>query len=334
MKQTIYEEYGIKVREISKLGHYDSFSLHNNQFIIVPVSHIEEEELYELYQLSQYMLEKGEPHIATMVLTKQNHLFFEQDSVRYAVLKCSAYTQGRFNLLGRDLARFHSKARAYPYQVSKTQRIGQWKILWEKRLDQLEMFWRGKVQSQPLSTFEKLFVESFPYYVGLSENAIQYLVDTELDEEPQPIDSGTICHQRFHEYTWNPSMCIKSPTDWVFDHSSRDLAEYMRQYFLEKPEQFRSEGFKFLEEYDRTTPLSPFSWRLIYSRLLFPIHYFECVEEYYLSPEDQKPRFEERMKEILNRSGQYEEFLKAYSSMLTIRTRRITVPAIDWLAIR
>lgn len=331
MKQTIYEEYGIKVMELTKLGHYDSFRLHQTQFIIVPVSHIEEEELFELYQLNQYMVEKREPHIATIVLTKKNHLFFEKDKAKYVVLKCSSYTEGRFNQVGRDLARFHSKGRAYPYQVSKTQRIGQWKVLWEKRVDQLEMFWRGKVQSQPLTQFEKMFVESFPYYLGLAENSIQYLVDTELDEEPQPIDSGTICHQRFHSHTWDPTMCVKSPTDWVFDHCSRDLAEYMRQSFLERPEELRAEGFRFLEEYDRTTPLSAFSWRLIYSRLLFPIHYFECVEEYYLSPEEKQPLFEERMQHILKGSQQYESFLKAYSSMLSMKTRRITVPTIDWL---
>ncbi len=332
VKKTIYDEYGIKVTEFEKVGRYDSFRLHQTQFVIVPVSHIEEEELFELYQLSQFMIDKREPYVASFVLTKKNHLFFEENQVRYVVMKCSAYTEGRSTQPGRDLARFHAKARIYPYQVTKTQRIGQWKVLWEKRLDQLEMFWRGKVQTQPLTQFEKMFVESFPYYLGLAENAIQYLVDTELDEEPLPNDSGTICHQRFHSTTWNPVFMIKSPVDWVFDHASRDLAEYMRHLYFEKQEQLKLEGFRFLEEYDRTSPLSPFSWRLIYSRLLFPIHYFECVEEYYLSPEDVKPLFEEELNRILNNSAQYEAFLRAYSSMLSMKTKRIMLPNIEWLS--
>ncbi|MGM0875468.1 MAG: spore coat putative kinase YutH [Bacillota bacterium] len=332
MKKTVNDEYGIKIQEITKLGQYDSFRLHQTHFLIVPVTHLDEEEIYELYQLSQFMLEKREPHIASIVLTKKNHLFFEKDQARYAIIKCSSYTEGRFNQIGRDLARFHQKARTYPYQVTKTQRIGQWKFLWEKRLDQLESFWRGRVHSQPLNPFEKMFVESFPYYLGLAENAIQYLVDTELDEEPQPIDSGTICHHRFHSTTWNPSMCVKLPTEWVYDHGSRDISEYMRHLFFDKQEELKLNGFRFLEEYDRTTPLSAFSWRLIYSRLLFPVHYFECVENYYLSGEDDKPLFVEKMEEIVKGSNQYESFLRSYSSMLSMKTKRIVLPAVEWLS--
>lgn len=332
MKKTIHEEYGIKVQDLEKLGHYDSFRVHQSQFLIIPVMHLDEEELYELYHFSQYMAEKREPYVANIVLTKKNHMFFEKDKARYIIIKCSPYTQGRFTHIGRELARFHQKARTYPYQVSKMQRIGQWKILWEKRLDQLETFWRGKIHSHPLTKFEKMFAESFPYYLGLAENAIQYLVDTELDEEPQPIDSGTISHLRFHSATWNPEMCVKIPTDWVYDHGSRDIAEYLRHLFFENQEELSTNGFRFLDEYDRTTPLSAFSWRLIYSRLLFPIHYFECVENYYLSSEEDKAMFEETMREILLRSGEYELLLKSYSSMLSMKTKRILLPVIEWLS--
>ena len=332
MKKIINEEYGIKILEMTKLGQYESFRLHQSQFLIVPVTHIVEDELYELYHLSQFMIEKREPYIASIVLTKNNRLFFEKDQAKYAIIKCSSYTEGRFHQIGRDLARFHQKGRTYPYQVTKIQRIGQWKFLWEKRIDQLESFWHGRVFSQPLTQFEKMFVESFPYYLGMAENSIQYLVDTELDEDPQPIDSGTVCHHRFHSATWNSSQCIKLPTEWVFDHGSRDIAEYLRHLFLEEKEEINKNGFSFLDDYNRTTPLSVFSWRLIYSRLLFPVHYFECVENYYLSAEDKKTVFEEELNRILQESGQYESFLKGYSRMLSINTRRIELPAVEWLS--
>lgn len=32
----------------------------------------------------------------------------------------------------------------------------------------------------------------------LGENAIQYLVDTEIDDTPQIVDSGTVCYERFY----------------------------------------------------------------------------------------------------------------------------------------
>ena len=332
MKKTIFEEYGIKVQDMTKWGPYDSFRVHQTHFLIVPVSHIDEEELYELYQLGQFMIEKKEHYVANFILTKKSQLFFEKDESRFVITKCSSYPTGRFTQIGKELARFHQKARSYPYQVTKTLRIGQWKFLWEKRLDQLESFWQGRVHNQPLNQFEKLFAESFPYYLGIAENAIQYLVDTELDEEPQLIDSGTICHHRFNSTTWRSEMSVKLPTEWIFDHGSRDIAEYMRHLFFDEQEELKVNGFSFLDEYDRTTPLSAFSWRLIYSRLLFPIHYFECVENYYLTPEDDKHYYEERMEDLLNRSRQYESFLASFSNMLSMKTRKIMLPTVEWLA--
>lgn len=331
MKSTINEQYGINVQEITKMGGFDSFRMHRTQFLIVPIPHLDDEELYEVFYFSQFMIENREPYIASMVLTKQNHLSFEKDSMKYVLLKYSNVSKRKGIQHGRDLARFHQKARAFPYQVTKTNRIGQWKNLWEKRLDQLESFWHGKVHSQPLNRFEKIFVESFPYYLGLAENAIQYLVDTEIDGEPLPIDSGTICHHRFFYRTWNDELNVKLPTEWVFDHGSRDIAEYMRDLFFEKQSDAHSLSYRFLEEYNRITPLSPFSYRLIYSRLLFPLHYFECIENYYLAAEDMKQSYEKRLLQILERSGQYEKFLKSYTNMLAMNTNRIVLPTVEWL---
>ncbi len=49
----------------------------------------------------------------------------------------------------------------------------------------------------PNQEMEKRFLETFPYYLGLTENAIQYLVDTEIDDLPRSVDAATICHHRF-----------------------------------------------------------------------------------------------------------------------------------------
>ncbi|APH03806.1 spore coat putative kinase YutH [Bacillus weihaiensis] len=328
MKDVLKEKYGIKVPEILMKGQLQTFTIHHTEFVIVPISHVDEEELYELYQLNHYMNDKKEPYLATIVLTKENYLSFEHDENRYLLLKVPK-TTFQPHAIGRDLARFHLKGRSYPYQISKAQRIGQWKMLWEKRLDQLEMFWRGKIYQESLHPFEKMFVEAFPYYLGLAENGIQYLVDTELDEDPHPIDSATICHHRFHKNTWLGDVQMKSPIDWVFDHHSRDLAEYMRFSFFHDQEEFKQYGYKFIEDYDRTSPLSPFSWRLIYSRLLFPVHFFECVENYYLSNGD--TFYEDQLTSILDTSDQYEAFLQSYSSMLSMRTKRMVLPQVEWI---
>ncbi len=86
-----------------------------------------------------------------------------------------------------------------------------------------EVFRKNEVDEQ--------FVETFPYYLGVAENAVQYVMDTQLDEAPMRGDMPTICHEQFTPETWEMG---KIPTDWVFDHASRDVAEWIRKQWLTK----------------------------------------------------------------------------------------------------
>ena len=87
--------------------------------------------------------------------------------------------------LGSELSIFHKRGAFFPEEIEQLSRIGEWKALWEKRLDQLEKFWQSQVMNHPTDVFDQLFIESFPYYLGVAENAIQYVVDTEMDDTPQ-----------------------------------------------------------------------------------------------------------------------------------------------------
>ena len=86
-----------------------------------------------------------------------------------------------------------------------------------KRLDQLEKFWQSQVMNHPTDVFDRLFIESFPYYLGVAENAIQYVVDTEMDDTPQLTDAATICQERFTPLLWHQTKRLKLPFDWVYD---------------------------------------------------------------------------------------------------------------------
>lgn len=174
-------------------------------------------------------------------------------------------------------------------------------------------------------------IEAFPYYSGLAENAIQYLVDTELDDNPGAEDSGTICHQRMERDTWSEESLIRIPGDWVFDHAARDIAEYMRSTYLYHRDDLLNEGFLFLQEYEQVTPLSSFSKRLFYSRLLFPLHFFETVESYYISHDSEKQFYEEQLDYILADCTRYEQFLQTCHDMMNVRSAQVFVPPVAWL---
>ena len=69
-----------------------------------------------------------------------------------------------------------------------------------------------------------------------------------------------------------------------------------------------------------------------YSRLLFPLHYFECIEEYYISQsEQQKKTVEEKLERYLKHSHQYESFLSDFYHLSEVPVKKWGIPLIGWL---
>jgi spore coat protein YutH len=180
-----------------------------------------------------------------------------------------------------------------------------------------------------------MFLESSPYYMGLTENAIAYLVNTELDDSPVTVDHGTVCHERFSAITWGEKMMIKNPFEWILDHGSRDLAEWTRERYFHNTQTYQPDVRQFYADYQGIHRLSSFSWRLLYARMVFPLHYFECVEEYYLTTSEQaKHMLEEQFLRMLNFSNEYEGFLRDFYQLVDVPTKSIKIPEIEWLKIR
>ena len=136
--------------------------------------------------------------------------------------------------LGSELSIFHKRGAFFPEEIEQLSRIGEWKALWEKRLDQLEKFWQSQVMNHPTDVFDQLFIESFPYYLGVAENAIQYVVDTEMDDTPQLTDAKNNLPRTIHTFIMASNEASQTPFDWVYDHPTRDIAELIRYMMIEK----------------------------------------------------------------------------------------------------
>ncbi len=78
------------------------------------------------------------------------------------------------------------------------------------------------LHERPQSEVDEAFLFTFPYFMGLTENAIQYAVDARIDERSSAYEQGTICHRRFTERTWlvpsERGNILKCPTDFIYDH--------------------------------------------------------------------------------------------------------------------
>ncbi|MGJ7036306.1 spore coat putative kinase YutH [Anoxybacillus eryuanensis] len=290
----------------------------NDIYIAVPTNE-KESDMQQLYYMAMYMRAQGDDTIATLLPTKTGRFAGVLQGKQVSVWKIENRMQT--GDIAHQLALFHQRGRTYPYAVSSRSRFGQWGELWGQRIDQLEQFWQLQVRSYEKSKIDEQFIETFPYYVGLVENAIQYVMDTQLDEVPLRSDLPTICHEQFAPETWAMG---KIPTDWVFDHASRDVSEWIRKQWLMK--QSDETIVLFLRTYEQVQPLSQFFWRMIYARLLFPLHYFQAIEKYYGAEGDIRQGYEQQLRKVFEEIDIYEQKLRHFHDMTTV-----SIPRLDWL---
>ncbi len=333
MSQALLKKYFNIIPEKSFFdGKQVRYQLKDRLYTLVPVTNVDENVLVELYEMSNHLMTTGDRYVSTFYPAKDEKFLVTDHDIDYVLLENRYLKEVGYQHLGRKLAKMHVRGRSIPVNIQHTNRMGQWKTFWEQRLQQMERVWYQTVEEHPDSPFEQLFVEAFPYYIGLCENAIQYVVDTELDDTPTDEDAGTICHERFHRGVWGKRYMIHQPFDWVFDHASRDIAEKIREEYVRKQRTFIPEIQTFLQEYQSISPLSSFSWRFIYARLLFPLHFFQCVEEYFLSHSERDQKyFEDQLQKIIRDAKQYENFLGDFYELARVPVRREKIPLVGWL---
>ncbi|WNS74810.1 spore coat protein YutH [Bacillus sp. DTU_2020_1000418_1_SI_GHA_SEK_038] len=332
MLKLLKSQYGLQADDEVRIGKYKAYRSQEQIYILVPIGGMTEDELSELNMLTDHLVKSGEKYCGTIIKTKEGKQFSEWENGRYCVLMNKQVQNRKLQRSGRKLAKFHFRGRSVSFPVKKVSRIGQWKQLWETRLDQMEKVWNEMLFQQPEHEFDQMFLESFPYYRGIAENAIQYIVDTEIDDNPGATDSGTICHIRFTEKIWDHTYYMKNPFDWVFDHSSRDLAEWTREKYFRNIKTYEPVLRQFMKDYQSIVPLTPFSWRLYFARLLFPLHYFYCIETYYgSSSEQEKNTLEERLHKFLQQSDEHERFLGSFYDFAEVPVQKFRIPLIGWL---
>lgn len=332
MKDLLEKKYRVKVEEPVAIGDYQCFRSGNYIYLIFDASRLGNEELDELGRIAEHLYNQGDRRVLRFMQSSEGTMRSEWEGSQYCVLATNTPNESRKSHIGRKLAKFHGRGRSISFQIKAINRIGQWKKFWETRLDQMEKVWNEKLHLQPENDFERMFIESFPYYMGLSENAIQYLVDTELDDTPTSIDSGTVCHERFTAKSWRSQFVLKNPFEWVFDHSSRDLAEWVRDRYLKNIKTYEPEVREFFTDYQGYSQLSSFSCRLLYARILFPLHYFECIENYYISQsENDRHWHEDKLKKYLSQSADYESFVGDFFQIAHIPVRTMKIPQVEWL---
>jgi len=190
------------------------------------------------------------------------------------------------------------------YNISFEGKVSDWAKIWEQKLDYFEY----QVNQRGLG--KDNILNSFSYYVGLGENAIQYYNFVDKKE----VDTG-IQHKRL--YAKNYEINYYNPLNMIIDYSVRDLAEYIK--FLFFFEDFKEQ--KIIRYLDKLS-LNNSMFNLFYARLLFPTYYFDFYEKFINDEED-----DNNLLIILAKSTDFEIFLK---NMYIYFSNKYQLIRIEW----
>ncbi|GAE27642.1 spore coat protein S [Halalkalibacter wakoensis JCM 9140] len=344
-ERNLYDVYGIYCERRFSIGAYDGFEANGKSYILLPKEECMAQE-DEMTAFTDYMRSVGDSSVLEPLYTLQRRRSGLIDGLDVYVCELPTgekRNEGLFRFQkpeekGDHLATIHYFGKQFSYQKQTYDFFGQWPKLWETRLEQLEGWYQQIMYERPQSYVDEAFLFSYPYYMGLTENAIQYAVDATLDDPSRDQEKPTICHRRFTDQTWlvlsDAGDIVKRPTEFVYDHPCRDLAEWTRdQHWRENSfpwEKLQS----FLNGYETYEPLSTYSWKLYYARLLFPLHYYEAVEAYYRSQiKEEKAQLGQSFLTMLQNEHKNEQFLKqfAQSVLMSRGVGSNQVHPIDWL---
>ncbi|MFB4163149.1 spore coat putative kinase YutH [Alteribacillus sp. JSM 102045] len=286
MERNVYEHYGIYINGSFKAGDYTGFSDGNSMYLLVPDLSQQPDEWEDKLSWAEQLRWLGDESIAVFVSPYTREYSVPVDGEKQLLFQVvpPKSAEGRnLNQEGTMLGDFHKRGmNLFPHAAPRPF-SDRWCDWWETRLEQLETWYSNVRKKTTYSPMDKWFLQTFPYYIGRTENAIQWLKETSWQVENRE-EPGCITHFCFTSKTWvtldQHSPPVKLPSDWLYDHPSRDVAEWIRHAMEE--EKRENEIYDFLHNYEQKNELSGFGRKLVLGRLLFPYYYMEQLEQTYL----------------------------------------------------
>lgn len=275
--------------------------------------------------LAYYLAENGYHQTAFPIPNMNGDWITNYNGNNYLVVKVGTLQEEVRYAHGKLLAQFHQVNSAYHYEPQYISSYGQWKKLW---IDKCTEFEKKIVteSKENRNDYYRLLMDVLPYIIGISENAIQYMQESEREYRYDQSDQGTISFQRYQDHLLKPVIW---QADLVYDHLTRDVAEFIRGKFLVADEQALEDVWLFLEDYQSVHSLSVFSWRLLYARLIFPIHIYDCIERAFFTKDFEK-HFHE-LTDLLERQPNYERYLRNFFQGAGLNHKDFHIPVLQWL---
>ncbi len=315
--------YGIQGQESFPIRRYSSYVENNIHYLVIPIRNRDEFNL-EQAVLSYYLKEHHQPNIGFPLQNIDEQFITVMDDQTYVVVQIDDLQDPSQTSNGSILAEFHQRHQAYPYEPRSISSYGTWKQLWIDKLTVYEQNLQASL-SERRSYFERAWLDVFPYVIGMTENAIQYIGTIEKEAVADSSDRPTITFERYRNQL--KEHCFFHH-ELHFDHPMRDVAEFIRFKLLQDHVDV-DDISRFLKEYNDVQFISEFSWKLLYARLLYPAHFFDYIDRHRLKKDETKMKQE--MLHLCKAQENYEVRLNTLFQHIKQNHQKIHIPMLQWL---
>ena len=304
MKETLEYYYGLDIESIEELDGKYHFKIENQDYFFVFYNR-GIEELEDIINVSNEMVKKG-INVHKILMNRNNSFLTKVGEYNYVLFALSNLNEEYdiFDMvkISEKLVLNNNKSNLYR---------NNWGTLWSEKIDYFEY------QVRELSIEKDVVKNSFSYYVGMAENAISYVNNTNVKYGG---DTYRIVLSHRRVFYPNYKLNYLNPLSFVFDLEVRDIAEYLKAMFFKKDISFCLDE---LSSYLKIRHLSLYEYQMLYARLLYPTYYFDVYESVMNKNGD-----EEQLVNIIKRCDSYEDFLKkAYLEI----SKYARIDKIEWI---
>lgn len=323
MHHILESDYGIHVKEKAILFNKEAYLDDNYVYFIMSCQ--DEEMIYmEQAALAYFLYRRDYQMLAHPIRNNQSAWFIAKDEKQLMVMRVEHHSEQAAMSHGHKLATFHQIGSTYEFEPTQISSYGQWKNFWVEKLTLFETHFEKKAAEES-DAYYRLVMDILPYIIGISENAIQYISESETDSRYNNVDQGSITFQRYYNNLCEPIIWFH---DLSYDHPTRDLAEYIRYQYLLNEQGSSSDITTFLENYQQIRPLSAFSWRQLYGRLIYPIHFFDCFEKGLVHGENANYA---ELNNLVRAQTNYEGKLRSLFNVIEDNYSPLEIPTLTWL---
>ena len=275
MKNALNYYYGLDIEIIHQKEKKYYFQINNASYLFLPYDNVEE--ISDIYQLNIFLKQSIPVH--EIILNNNNSILTNINGDNYILLKMLV---PKANIGINDIINVNNIN--IPVIKNKLRRED-WYNLWIKKIDYFEY------QVSQMGKKYPIIRQSFNYYIGLAENAIIVVKNSNSNN----LNLG-LSHRRID----NTSFELYNPLNLVIDLRIRDVCEYFKYCFFNDID-IKNELDLFLT-YNK---LNRDEGRYFLARMLFPTYYFDLYEKIINDEID-----EQELNKVILKSDKYEKFLR------------------------